>query len=72
MCSSMIPLCRRCLSNTGDVTRLVSHSLDVHEAGGLDNLRKEVAQGDVLGALVEPKFVAKAERRCAVCKDVNW
>ena len=45
--------------------------LDVDEAGGPDVLHKEVAQSDVLRALVQPKFVAEAERRCAVGEDVN-
>ena len=38
------------------------HSLDVDEASGLDVLDKEeVAQGDVLRALVESKLVAETQ-----------
>ena len=62
----------RCDTLGVDVCKVVvgGNSLDVHEAG-LDVSAQEVAQGDVLGALVEPKLVAEAECRCAVGKDVK-
>ena len=64
----------RCDALGVDVSWIVvgSNSLDVDEACGLDVLHKEVAQGDVLKAFVQPKLVAEAECRCAVGEDVNW
>ena len=64
---------KRCDTLGVDVCWIVvgGTSLDVHKPSSLDVLHKEVAQSDVLGALVEPKLVAEAECRCAVGGDVN-
>ena len=65
----------RCHTLGVDVCRVVvivrGNSLDVDEASRLDVLHKEVAQCDVLGALVEPKPVAETQCRCAVGEDVD-
>ena len=64
---------RRCDTLGVDVDWIVvgRNSLDVHKPSSLGVLHKEVAQSDVLGALVEPKLVAEGECICAVGADVN-
>ena len=63
----------RCDTLGVDVGRIVVRrcSLDVDKACGLDILREEAAQSDVLRSLVEAKLVAEAQGRCAVREDAN-
>ena len=63
----------RCDAFGVDVRGIVvrCHSLDVDEACGLYVLRKEVAQSDVLRALVESKLIAETQCRCTISEDVD-